>query len=131
MEGDHIKPWHEGGKTNAANCQMLCARTTIEENREVSGPNAPQTIPIDKGDEEEYRRPVFGSDPAVRPVGAVLTHTLKIRYHEGDLRDHREFYVVLDSNDLDELRDIIQRAQTKDKSLRELLKSAQLPTLDD
>jgi len=76
-------------------------------------------------------RPVFGSDPAVRPVGAVLTHTLKIRYHEGDLRDHREFYVVLDSNDLDELRDIIQRAQTKDKSLRELLKSAQLPTLDD
>ncbi len=24
MEGDHIKPWHEGGKTNADNCQMLC-----------------------------------------------------------------------------------------------------------
>jgi Protein of unknown function DUF262/HNH endonuclease len=24
MEGDHIKPWHEGGKTIAANCQMLC-----------------------------------------------------------------------------------------------------------
>jgi hypothetical protein len=24
MEGDHIDPWHIGGKTNAANCQMLC-----------------------------------------------------------------------------------------------------------
>jgi 5-methylcytosine-specific restriction endonuclease McrA len=24
MEGDHIKPWHEGGKTTAENCQMLC-----------------------------------------------------------------------------------------------------------
>ena len=24
MEADHIKPWREGGKTNAANCQMLC-----------------------------------------------------------------------------------------------------------
>jgi len=24
MEGDHAKPWREGGKTNAANCQMLC-----------------------------------------------------------------------------------------------------------
>ena len=24
MEGDHIKPWHEGGKTTAQNCQMLC-----------------------------------------------------------------------------------------------------------
>lgn len=24
MEADHITPWHKGGKTNAANCQMLC-----------------------------------------------------------------------------------------------------------
>lgn len=24
MEADHITPWAEGGKTNAANCQMLC-----------------------------------------------------------------------------------------------------------
>ncbi len=24
MEADHIKPWSEGGKTNAENCQMLC-----------------------------------------------------------------------------------------------------------
>lgn len=33
MEADHIKPWHEGGKTNAANCQMLCK----EHNRTKSG----------------------------------------------------------------------------------------------
>jgi 5-methylcytosine-specific restriction endonuclease McrA len=33
MEGDHIKPWHERGKTNAANCQMLCK----EDNRRKSG----------------------------------------------------------------------------------------------
>jgi len=75
-------------------------------------------------------RPVFGSDPAIRPVGAVLTHTLKVRYHEGEGRDHREFHVVLDSSDLDDLGDIIQRAQAKDKSLRGLLKSAELPGLD-
>ena len=24
MEGDHIDPWHDGGKTSAENCQMLC-----------------------------------------------------------------------------------------------------------
>ena len=24
MEGDHIDPWHSGGKTNSDNCQMLC-----------------------------------------------------------------------------------------------------------
>ena len=33
MEGDHIKPWHAGGKTNAANCQMLC----LDDNRRKSG----------------------------------------------------------------------------------------------
>ncbi|MBE0663733.1 MAG: DUF262 domain-containing protein [Bacteroidales bacterium] len=33
MEGDHITPWHEGGKTIAGNCQMLCK----EDNRRKSG----------------------------------------------------------------------------------------------
>ena len=33
MEADHITPWHAGGKTNAANCQMLCK----EDNRRKSG----------------------------------------------------------------------------------------------
>ena len=33
MEADHIKPWHDGGKTMADNCQMLC----IDDNRRKSG----------------------------------------------------------------------------------------------
>lgn len=33
MEADHIKPWHEGGKTISANCQMLCK----QDNRTKSG----------------------------------------------------------------------------------------------
>jgi len=33
MEADHIKPWHEGGKTIAKNCQMLCK----QDNRIKSG----------------------------------------------------------------------------------------------
>lgn len=33
MEADHITPWHEGGKTNAENCQMLCK----QDNRIKSG----------------------------------------------------------------------------------------------
>ena len=33
MEADHITPWHEGGKTIAANCQMLCK----DDNRRKSG----------------------------------------------------------------------------------------------
>ena len=33
MESDHITPWHEGGKTIADNCQMLCK----DDNRRKSG----------------------------------------------------------------------------------------------
>lgn len=33
MEADHITPWHEGGKTEASNCQMLC----ILDNRKKGG----------------------------------------------------------------------------------------------
>lgn len=33
MEADHVTPWHEGGKTSAENCKMLCK----EDNRRKSG----------------------------------------------------------------------------------------------
>lgn len=33
MEGDHITPWHAGGRTTAENCQMLC----VDCNRRKSG----------------------------------------------------------------------------------------------
>ena len=33
MEADHITPWHEGGKTTAENCRMLCK----DDNRSKSG----------------------------------------------------------------------------------------------
>ncbi|MBS4066703.1 MAG: HNH endonuclease, partial [Chitinophagaceae bacterium] len=33
MEADHVTPWHEGGKTTASNCQMLCK----DDNRKKSG----------------------------------------------------------------------------------------------
>ena len=33
MEADHVTPWHEGGRTAASNCKMLCK----EDNRRKSG----------------------------------------------------------------------------------------------
>jgi hypothetical protein len=73
--------------------------------------------------------PVFGSDPSVAPVGAVLNHTLRIGYHEGG--DHKEFHIVLDFEDLNELREVVQRALEKDKTLRTLLKTMKLPNLGE
>jgi len=74
-------------------------------------------------------RPVFGSDPTTRPEGAVLTHSLKLGYHEG--KEHKEFHVVLDSDDLEALAEMVERARLKDKSLRNLLEEAKLPNLGD
>jgi len=74
-------------------------------------------------------RPVFTADPTDPPVGAVLTHTLKIGYHEGS--QHKEFHLILDSEDLTALSEVIIRAQEKDKTLRDLLKAIKLSNLGE
>ena len=71
-------------------------------------------------------RPIF-DEPANRPIGCALAHTLKLTYHEGS--DHKEFYVVLDAEDLGSLKKVIQRAETKAASLKSLMDLAGLPDL--
>ncbi len=65
-------------------------------------------------------RPVFGDNPETFPAGVVITHVLRVHYHDAD--DLKEFYLALDEDDLSELADIISRAQVKAQSLRALLK---------
>lgn len=72
-------------------------------------------------------RPVFDADPTIRPYGAVITHTLKIIYHINN--EHKEFHVVLDSEDLQFLKETINRAALKDETLRALLKEVKLSNL--
>lgn len=71
-------------------------------------------------------RPVFAK-PEERPVGAAVTHTLKIEYHEEG--EHKEFYVALDAEDLQKLKRVLQRAEAKASSLKSLLKAANLADL--
>ena len=72
-------------------------------------------------------RPVFHDDVAAKPSGAVVSHTLKLEYHEGG--DHKEFLVVLESADLEALKGVIERAQSKAKTLKSLLDEAGLQDL--
>lgn len=65
-------------------------------------------------------RPVFGANVEDPAVGFVLTHTLKIGYHDDSAR-HREFYVTLDEDDVSTLRDVLERAAKKAKSLKSLM----------
>lgn len=72
-------------------------------------------------------RPLFGGDAVERPLAAVVTHTLKLSYHEG--RQHRDFFTVLDLADLQALHETLTRALEKDRELRNLLGESRLPVL--
>ena len=73
-------------------------------------------------------RPVFGSDVDQTPTTAMITHTLKLSYHQGT-GPLKDFFVALERNDLDELSRLIERAKAKEKSLHVTLAAAGIEPL--
>jgi hypothetical protein len=73
-------------------------------------------------------RPIFGTDPSAAPSAMVITHTLKIDYHEGT--DMKEIYLAIGSGDISELREVLDRAEAKAVSLRKMLESAKMRIID-
>jgi len=67
-------------------------------------------------------RPVFEFDVAKTPSTVVLAHTLKLSYHETDL-ETRDFYVALDSRELRELKEHLDRALAKEGSITSFLEA--------
>ena len=61
-------------------------------------------------------RPLFGRSDA-KVYGAVIIHTLKLSYQDGEQR--KDFFVALDQSDLLSLRDVIERAEAKEATMRE------------
>jgi hypothetical protein len=69
-------------------------------------------------------RYAFRPNPEDEPYGAVIVHLLKLSYHEEG--DHKSLYLALDDTDLERIRDVINRAETKAKRLRKHLDIAQV-----
>lgn len=69
-------------------------------------------------------RPIFGK-PEEEPVGAVITHTLKLGYHEHG--DHKELYIALDPEDIATLKKVLERAESKAMSLGALVRKIGMP----
>lgn len=71
-------------------------------------------------------RPVFGEqgDDLLAESG-VLAHVLRL-HHISSEGSHKDFYVALDDDDLEILRDVIDRAERKSESLRHQLHRAGL-----
>lgn len=72
-------------------------------------------------------RPIFGSGKIETPVGMGIVHTLRIRYHEGETM--KEFFVAMDSDELEELTGTLERAREKEKSLQSFLERAGIPEI--
>jgi hypothetical protein len=76
-------------------------------------------------------RPIFGEDVEEPPVGALIVHSLKIEYmHRRDPHDQESFFVTMDSEDVDDLIQQLERAKKKAESLKSVLKAANIPHLD-
>lgn len=68
-------------------------------------------------------RTSFGEDPEQPPEAMMILHNLQIRYHD-DMGRHREFYVTLNDGELRSLKQVIERAGKKKKTLEKMLAKA-------
>jgi len=73
-------------------------------------------------------RTVFGPDIGVLPKGAVIIHMLNITYLHGGEKDN--FYVAMDSLDVESLIATLQRALAKATTLGKVLEKADLVRLE-
>jgi hypothetical protein len=73
-------------------------------------------------------RPVFKDDIGDGIGGALLIHNLRIAYRTAD--EFKEIFVALDSTDLEQLLEQIDRAIQKEEFLESLLTEASVPYLD-
>jgi hypothetical protein len=68
-------------------------------------------------------RPVFNNE-ADAINAALIIHSLRIHYHVGDT--HQDFFVALDTNDLQQLIDVLERSKAKAEKLKTLLDNANI-----
>lgn len=68
-------------------------------------------------------RPVYGHDVSEAPTATLIFHTLRLAYHGAENRLD-EIYITMDNSDLAELKNLLDRAETKAKSLEKSLTAA-------
>jgi len=73
-------------------------------------------------------RPVYGQDPGGKPLAMIITHTLKLTYSKGD-ESTTDLYLALDSQDIADLKQVLNRAETKAKILAKTFVTADIPVL--
>lgn len=75
-------------------------------------------------------RPVYGKKASEPPLAMIITHSLRISYHEGPGGPLKDIFMGLDSGDIAELHSVLQRAEEKARSLRGALEASKLRYID-
>jgi hypothetical protein len=73
-------------------------------------------------------RPVFSSNPKEPPIGFLLVHKLKIQYINND--EMKEFFISMDTKDIQSLKEVLDRADAKAKSLASVINKTTIPYIE-
>jgi len=73
-------------------------------------------------------RPIFTNNAQEKPAAAVVVHMLNLFFN--DMGQKRQLCVALDSNDLSLLKQIIERAELKEKTIKTTFAEAGLLFLE-
>ena len=74
-------------------------------------------------------RPVYIESPSSRPEAMMIAHTLRLTFHD-DTGEMREVYVTMNSDDLTTLRELLDRAEEKTRSLQSLFAAANVRVVE-
>lgn len=75
-------------------------------------------------------RPVFGGNVKDAPTAMIVVHTLKVSYYHDVRKRLHDFYISLDAADIASLKTLLERAESKEKSLKSKLESVGIRSLE-
>lgn len=74
-------------------------------------------------------RPVYHLDVSEKPDAAVIIHMLRITQRD-NFGKHSDEYFALDSNDIAAMKELIDRAEKKEKTLKGMMENSGVTVLD-
>jgi hypothetical protein len=75
-------------------------------------------------------RPIFRADDVSKVSASVVMHSLRIAFHKLPSNETENFFTTLVTEDLLNLKEVIDRAIAKDEALRGVASTSNIPALD-
>lgn len=73
-------------------------------------------------------RPVFGEDTSSEPIGGLIIHKLMITFSRD--KEPQEMYFALDGDDIRNLKEILSRAEDKERAIIRFMRTSSLTTME-